>query len=150
MGTQIRQWGTAKWKNWRAESPEEQWAWLRTLNLFPRRRPVLGSPEDLGGVKKEEDLPDRIDGEEERDSDLAYRTKEPWLTPHGGSETSKMRKTMRSRRVESNDDVVEVGNIGKFEIRLSWREEGQIRSCHRKSSTIECNPAAKTTVHVQQ
>ena len=75
--------GTAKWKNWRAKSTEEQWGWFRTLNLSPRRRPVADSTEEIGRIKKDEELPGRSGGGGERDLNLSDRTKEPRLTPGG-------------------------------------------------------------------
>ena len=40
---------TAIWQNWNAKSAEEQWSWLEALDLYPRRRQVLDSTEELGG-----------------------------------------------------------------------------------------------------
>ena len=54
---------TVNRQNWNAKSTEEQWSWVEALDLFPRRRQVLDSTEELGGIKKEEELPDRSDGE---------------------------------------------------------------------------------------
>ena len=72
--------GNAKWGNRNSKTTEGQWSWLGALNLFRRRRPVMDITEELG-VKKEEDLPDRSDGEEERDLNLSDRPRDTRLTP---------------------------------------------------------------------
>ena len=55
---------------------------------------------------------------------------------------------MVGRRVASNAGGVKVGNIGGFEIRLSWIE-GRIRTRYHRSSATECKAAAETTVYSQ-
>ena len=61
----------------------EQWGRLGSLDLFPLRRPVLKSAEDLGGIKEEEELPGRSEGEAERDLGLVDRPGEPKLAKQG-------------------------------------------------------------------
>ena len=112
----------------------------------------MDSTEDLWGVKKEEELPECSDGEEEeRDLDRSDRTREPMLTTQEKErKTSKLRKTMLIRRVESYADDAKVGKIGGFEIRLSWSEETpRIRSRYRKRSASDRKAAAKATVYVR-
>ena len=55
----------ARWKNWQAETIDEQWSWLAALGISPRRRPVLDITEELGRNQRDGGLPDCSEGEEE-------------------------------------------------------------------------------------
>ena len=92
--------GTAKWKNWRAKSTEEQWGWFRTLNLSPRRRPVADSTEEIGRIKKDEELPGRSGGGGERDLNLSDRTRDPMLKPQEKKDWGTSKVHVRKRSVE--------------------------------------------------
>ena len=65
---------------WLNKSNEEQRERLGSLDIFPRRRPVLDIAEELGGRGlEEEELPEFSDGETARNLRIADRSKVPRL-----------------------------------------------------------------------
>ena len=68
------------WHEWLRNTADEQWLWLGSLNLYPRRRPVLPSTEEIEGIKEDEEIPECSEGESGRDLGLVDRPKEPKLT----------------------------------------------------------------------
>ena len=72
----------ARWINWQKKSTLGQWRWLKGLGIYPRRRPVMDSTEELGDTKEEEeeDIQERSEGEEGRDLSIADTTRGPRLT----------------------------------------------------------------------
>ena len=72
-----------RWVYWNKIDTEEQWNWLGELCFYARRQPVMESTKELGGPKTEEivdEIPDSVDGVEERNLNLADTTREPKLT----------------------------------------------------------------------
>ena len=68
--------------SWEKKDTLERWKWLRGLGLFPRRRTVMDSTDELVGPKIEEienDIPECVDGVEERDLNVVDTTKGPNL-----------------------------------------------------------------------
>ena len=144
LGTQVQQWGTAKWQNWRAESIEGQLSWLGAMCLFPRRRPARDSAEDLGGSREKRRYRDVATGKKNRFGYIRQKgTSE--VDDQRESEASKLRQTVIGRRVEINADGDKVGNFGDLEICSSRREESQIRGMFHKSSAIECEAATASS-----
>ena len=81
VSTQIQHWETIKSQNWRAKPTEDQWPWLEALSLFHRRRQVMGSTEEIGGLQREKGIYRIVATEKkrERDCDIADRRRQPML-----------------------------------------------------------------------
>ena len=125
VSTQIQHRETVKWKNWRAKPTEDQWQWLEALSLFHRRRPVLDITEELGWIKREEELPGRSGGEEERDLNISDRRRHPMLTIQ-----EKAKLLNCDRQCEEDEWTATPSAIkwGTLEIlKFAYRGEGEVK-----------------------
>ena len=52
LGEQRSEEDMDRWTNWKNKPTLEQWKWSAEIGLYPRRRPVLHSTEELGGGRK--------------------------------------------------------------------------------------------------
>ena len=107
-----------------SKNNEEQWARLGSLNISPRRRPVLYIDENLGGSGAKEDLPERSEGETERNLRIPDRSKVPRLPTQEKNFIDARRGTTVHGRVERNVKRGDVGNFREHEDGLLIRGSG--------------------------
>ena len=74
-----------------AKTTEGKLLSLESLNSPHRRRPVMDSTEEVGGIKEEEELPECSEGEVERDLGLVDRPKEPKIGGEGEKQADELR-----------------------------------------------------------
>ena len=111
---------------------------------------MLDSTDELGVIKKEEDLPDRIDGEDNRDLNLADRTRDPRLTPQEKARLQNCERPCSEEDWGAMPTALEWGTLGNLEFAYHGEMMAKIEVYTSMVAPMSAKPAPpKTTVHVQ-